>query len=150
MRRWLTLIAVACALGVPVLSAPAASAAPGSATAQILSQCSSGQISGHFTLAQLQHALAVMSPSLKQYTSCPDVVQHAIFNAQHHTGTSTGGGSGGSFLPTPVIVILVILILAAVTFGAIAVRRRRGGGPGSPGSSGGGSPGSPGGGSPGS
>ena len=94
-------------------------------------------LTGHYTVAQLTHALETMSPETKEYTSCPDVIARARFAALAHGGTFKGSSaSSSSFLPTWVIIILVLLILAAVTFGALAIRRRRqDGGPG------GGSPG---------
>jgi hypothetical protein len=81
-------------------------------------------LSGHYTVAQLNHALQVMTPETKEYTNCPDVINRALLAA---VGKGKGGGGGGSssFLPTPVIVVLVVLVLAAVIFGAAAVRRRR-------------------------
>lgn len=83
-------------------------------------------LTGHYTAAQLNHALQVMPAETKEYTNCPDVINRALLAA---VGTGKGGGGGGggsgSFLPTPVLVVLVVLVLAAVTFGAAAVRRRR-------------------------
>jgi hypothetical protein len=127
MRGTLRLFAVACAIVLPVLAtAPAAQAA--SPVDAILKDCSSGHLSHSYTLAQLRKALAEMSASEKQYTSCVDVVTQGILTVK--AGKTTGPkGGGGSFLPTPVIVILVVLILAGVTFGAIAIRQRRAGPP---------------------
>jgi len=143
MRRPTKLIAplcaalvLACAGGV---AAPALAASGGNA---VINDCeSSGQLSKHYTLAQLHHALAVMPASVKQYTDCYDVIARAVATYKTRSGSvTTGGGSGGSFLPTPVIIILVVLILAGVTFGAIAVRRRQSGGPSDPGDPGGPAP----------
>ncbi|MGH2869391.1 MAG: hypothetical protein ACRDNK_17740 [Solirubrobacteraceae bacterium] len=83
-------------------------------------------LAGQYTVAQLNHALQIMSAEHKEYTNCPDVINRALLAAVGHGGKSGGGGGGGgSFLPTPVIIILVVLVLAGVTFGAVAVRRRR-------------------------
>lgn len=82
-------------------------------------------LTGHYTVAQLNHALQVMSAETKEYTNCPDVINRALLAAVGHGGSSGGGGGGGSFLPTPVLIILVVLVLAGVTFGALAARRRR-------------------------
>jgi hypothetical protein len=132
MRGKLRLLAVACAIALPVLAtAPGAQAA--SPVGAILKECTSGQLSHSYTLAQLRKALAQMSASEKQYTSCVDVITQGILTVK--AGKTTGPkGGGGSFLPTPVIIILVVLILAGVTFGALAIRQRRAGsgGPGSP------------------
>ncbi len=128
MRRRRHLIALACAAVTLMLAVGAPAAAIAAGGNSVINNCeSSGRLTQTFTFAQLQHALAIMPASVKQYTNCYDVIQTAIQNAKGgKTGTVTGSPpSGGSFLPTPVIVILVVLILALITFGAIAVRRRR-------------------------
>jgi hypothetical protein len=128
MRGRRALVAAACAvvaLAVTGLGAgaPAALGAGGNA---IINDCqSTGKLSHSYTLAELRHALAVMPASVKQYTSCYDVITQGILTVRSGKKTGPTGGSGGSFLPTPVIIILVVLILAAVTFGALAIRRRR-------------------------
>jgi hypothetical protein len=124
-RRLLALLCAAAALGAALPVAPALAA--GNA---IINDCqSNGQLTHPYTVRQLRHALSVMPASVKQYTSCFDVVQNALVSARKHNGTAPASGSskggGSSFLPTPVIIILVILILAALTFGALAIRRRR-------------------------
>jgi hypothetical protein len=126
-RRLLALICAA-ATAATALSAPPALAA-GNA---IINDCqANGQLTHPYTVKQLRHALSVMPASVKQYTSCFDVVQNALVSARKHNGTAPAsgakGGGGSSFLPTPVIIVLVVLILAALTFGALAIRRRRGG-----------------------
>jgi hypothetical protein len=82
-----------------------------------------GGLTGHYTVAQLDHALRVMPAETKEYTDCPDVINRARLAA---LGKLPGGGTGGSgsFLPTPVLIILIVLVLLAVTLGAIAMRRR--------------------------
>jgi hypothetical protein len=126
-RRVLALVCATAALGAAALGTPPALAA-GNA---IINDCqANGQLTHPYTVRELRHALAVMPASVKQYTSCFDVVQNALVSARKHKGTapaSGGKGGGSSFLPTPVIVILVLLILAALTFGALATRRRRAG-----------------------
>jgi hypothetical protein len=113
-----------------VLVPPTALAA--SSSSAIIADCYAhpGGLTGHYTVAQLRTALQTMPPTVKEYSSCPDVVNHALLAAiaTHRTQPGGSGGGSGSFLPTPVIVILVVLILIAVTFGAVAIRRRRGGG----------------------
>jgi hypothetical protein len=122
--KLITLACATVALAGAVSGVPSALAAGGNV---IINDCeSNGQLTHSYTLKELQHALAVMPASVKEYTNCPDVIQQAIAAAKrHHGSVPAGGSSGGSFLPTPVIVILVLLILAAVTFGAVAIRRRR-------------------------
>ena len=113
--------AIACLLGLTAVSA--ASAAGGNA---VLNDCQnhSGTLAGHYTKAQLRHALVVMPTYEKQYSSCYDVINNALANGNRPTG-GAGSGSGGSFLPTPVIVILVVLILGGGGFGVLALRSRR-------------------------
>jgi hypothetical protein len=112
-------------LALAGLCAPAALAAGGNA---IINDCqSTGRLTHNYTLKELQHALAVMPASVKQYTSCYDVITQGILTVKAGHETGPKGGGGGSFLPTWVIVILVVLVLAAVTFGAMAIRQRRSG-----------------------
>lgn len=128
MRGRTNSLALACALAVLALSGLAAPVALGAGGNTIINDCqSTGRLTHSYTLQQLQHALAVMPATVKQYTSCYDVINQGILTvrAGHETGPT--GGGGGSFLPTWVIVILVVLVLAAVTFGAIAIRQRRAG-----------------------
>ena len=118
-------VALACAtavLAVTSLSAASALAAGGNA---VLTDCqANGRLTHSYTLTELRHALAIMPASLKQYTSCYDVIFQGI--ATVRGGKTTGSAKGGgSFLPTPVIIVLVVLILAGVTFGALAIRQRR-------------------------
>jgi hypothetical protein len=136
-RRLLALVCAAVALACATLAAPALGA--GNA---IINDCQShGRLTHPYTVAQLRHALAVMPATVKQYTSCFDVIQGALVSARKHNGKLPAGstkGGGGSFLPTPVIIILVVLILGAVTFGALAVRRRQAGPGAGPGAGAGG------------
>ena len=127
-RTTITLI-LAAACGLFVLGygpRPARAATPSN---PVIADCSAhpGGLTGHYSVAQLRTALEVMSAEIKEYTSCPDVVNRALLAALG-TGpgtASTTGSSSSSFLPTPVIIVLVVLVLAAVTFGAIAIRRRQ-------------------------
>jgi len=126
MRGRTNSLALACALAVLVLSGLAAPVALGAGGNPVINDCqSTGRLTHSYTLRELQHALAVMPATVKQYTSCYDVISEGILvvKAGHQTGPKSGGG--GSFLPTWVIVILVVLVLAAITFGAIAIRQRR-------------------------
>jgi hypothetical protein len=132
-RRRLRIALLGALAALAVCSCLAAPAGAASTSNAIIADCNAhpGGLTGHYTVAQLREALQVMPAEVKEYTSCPDVVNRALLAAIHpgKGGGGSGGGSG-SFLPTPVIVILVVLILVAVTFGAVAIRRRGGGGPG--------------------
>jgi hypothetical protein len=121
------------ALALAVCGLALASAAMGAGANPVINDCLThpGGLTGNYTVAELQHALQVMSAETKEYTDCSDVIHRAILVAIGKVkGTAPTKSDSGSFLPTPVIVVLVLLLLAAVTFGAIAIRRRRGGGPG--------------------
>jgi hypothetical protein len=124
-------IAVVLATGLLFATLPSGAAA---ATNPVIQDCliHPGGLTHNWTVAQLNHALAVMPAETKEYTDCPDVINRARLAALHGIKPPGSGGGGGSFLPTPVLIVLIVLILAAVTFGALAVRRRRGeaGGPG--------------------
>jgi hypothetical protein len=129
--RFALLGALAALVAGSCLAAPAGAASSSNA---VIADCNAhpGGLTGHYTVAELRKAIQTMPPEIKEYTSCPDVVNRALLAALAHPGTGGGGSGGGSgsFLPTPVIVILVVLILVAVTFGAVAIRRRGGGGGG--------------------
>ncbi len=132
---------------IPILAAVCALTAslygPGAAVAatpqnSVLADCGAhpGGLVGNYTVQQLRHALQIMPPETREYTSCPDVVNRALLAALGKPtsgGSSSGGGGSGSFLPTPVIVVLVVLALAAITFGALAIRRRQQSGGAAPG-----------------
>jgi hypothetical protein len=118
------LVSVATAAVLVCPDALGASRASGSSVQAVLAQCSSGHLSGDYTLVQLRQALHMMQSAVMQYTSCPDVVQAAILGAQHHGGSIGAISSGGSFLPTPVLAILGLLILGAGAFSVLALRRR--------------------------
>lgn len=125
MSRRRQALALGCAVIALAVTVPSAGFAAGNS---ILDECTSGHLSGSYTVSQLRHALAIMPASQRQYTSCVDVVQAALLSARHHGGRTpapASSGSGGSFLPTPVIIILVVLIVVALGFGAMALRRRR-------------------------
>jgi hypothetical protein len=85
------------------------------------------RLTQHYTVAQLQNALATLPADTKEYTDCSNVIESALTHpGAKGANNGTGSGSGSSFLPTPVIVVLVLLVLAAVGFGAWSVRKRRG------------------------
>jgi hypothetical protein len=125
-RRLPILAALLCALALSGASASGALAKSKPTSNPVIMDCLQhpAGLTGHYTSAQLNHALRVMPAETKEYTDCPDVINRARLAA---LGKLPGGGSGssGSFLPTPVLIILIVLVLVAVTLAAIAVRRRR-------------------------
>ncbi len=113
-----------CAIAAAALAAPAAMAA---ANPVVVDCTSHNRLTHRYTVGQLRTALATMPADVKEYTSCPDVIQRALndqLGGLHASGGGSGSG-GGSFLPTPVIVLLVLLILGGATFAAVAMRRGR-------------------------
>lgn len=125
MRRFTTFICVCAATITALVAAPTALATQSA----VVSDCySNGHLTRSYPAAELRTALTTMPVTVKEYTSCYDIIQSALLKAIGHggsgDGSNPGSGSGGSFLPTPVIVLLVLLALSGVTFGALAIRRR--------------------------
>ena len=133
--RWLLMrrrrpAAVAVVVGIAALAAVTPGVAlgavrtAGSPVQQIFDQCASGHLSGDYTIGELQQALSVMPATVSQYTSCPDVVQTAIVDTQHHRGAEATIHAHGAFLPLPVVAILAALLGTAGVLGIMALRRR--------------------------
>jgi len=112
-------IAAACAVGL-IAAGPAAGA-----NDPVLQDCllHRAGLTGHYTVAELRHALQVMPQESREYTSCPDVINRALLATIKIN--KTGGGGSGSFLPVPVLIVLAVLVVAAAGFGAQALRNRR-------------------------
>jgi hypothetical protein len=121
-------VAALLCLGSIAIGAFSASAASAESN-PVLQECSSGTLSGTYSIGQLQQALGLLTAVEREYTSCQDVIQRALLaaiaNGRSGRGRSSGGGSS-AFLPTLVVIVLVALGLTAVALGSIAVRRRRG------------------------
>jgi hypothetical protein len=122
-----TLVALVATIACLTAAAPA-SAGIG---APVIADCQAHlRLTHHYTVAQLQNALATLPADVGEYSNCRQVIESALTHpGGKGANNGTGSGSGGSFLPTPVIVVLVLLVLAAVGFGAYSVRRRGGGPP---------------------
>jgi hypothetical protein len=84
------------------------------------------QLTRHYSIAQLQHALADLPADVAEYGNCHDVIQRQLLAqlATLHNHTGPGGG-GGSFLPTWLIVVLALLVASGAGFGVLALRQRR-------------------------
>ncbi len=124
MRRALN---TALVLGCVLLSAAAAAspveAAPDPATVDCVTHL---RLTRQYSATELRHALATLSADVKEYTSCPDVLQRALdarLSGLHVSGGSSSS-SGGSFLPAPVLALLIVLLLIGAIFGALHLRRR--------------------------
>lgn len=108
MRRFNLLIVSVAAVGALLTAAPAMAA---SASSTIYKECEdNGQITGHFTRAQLQSALGALPSEVSEYSDCQDLIQQALLRAAspngggrnanstkaHIAGTGRGGGNGSS------------------------------------------------------
>jgi hypothetical protein len=125
-HRLIALAAVLAALpGAIVAAVPARAATSGTV---VVADCNAhGKLTATYSVPALQDALSTMTPAVKAYTNCYDVIQRALL--AQVSGTKASGsdsGSSGSFLPTWLIVVIVIALLAAATLAAVAARRRRG------------------------
>ena len=82
-----------------------------------------------YTIAELEHALATMPASIKEYTPCYQVISQEL---QKLIGTTTDttpsgtSGSSSSFLSGPLIVIVIVLVLAGGGAAYLASRRKPG------------------------
>ncbi|HUE25603.1 MAG TPA: hypothetical protein VMP89_02430 [Solirubrobacteraceae bacterium] len=127
MPKRSTIIALLCAGAVLVagtyLAAPAGAAGISAPVADCIHN---GQLTHHYTPAQLQNALNTMQSDITEYSNCKTVIQNAL---QSQIGTLKNGlgGGGGSFLPTWLLILLIILVLGGVAFVTAAIRRRGGG-----------------------
>jgi cobalamin biosynthesis Mg chelatase CobN len=89
MRRLNPLIAILVALIVPLSGLIAAAPAMASAAGTIYKECEqNGQITGHFTRAQLKAALNGLPSEVSEYSDCQDLINQALVRA-----SSTGGGN---------------------------------------------------------
>jgi hypothetical protein len=87
------------------------------------------KLTRHYTVPQLQHALATLPAQISEYTPCAQVIQ-AQLNAQLNvTGTSTTvkAKSGGSSLSGVLIGVIVVIVLAGGALAYLASRRSAGG-----------------------
>src|SRR5437879_5542546 len=87
--------------------------APGSA---VVIDCNAhGQLTHHYSTAELKAALNNIPVDVREYTNCVDVIRSQLL-AQLHGSSGPAGGTanssgGGSFLSTGVIVVLVIVLV---------------------------------------
>jgi hypothetical protein len=111
----------------------ASGAAPAWAEAAAVRDCQqhSDALAGHYTIPELQNALATIPPILKEYGACYSVIQNQLLkqlgDLRGHRSAG-GSGSGGSFISTPVLVVLIVIVLGGAGAAFAASRRRSGGG----------------------
>jgi hypothetical protein len=85
-----------------------------------------GTLTKHYTVKQLQTALATMPADIKEYTGCPNVINNQLLSQLGKLPAGGSGGGGGSFIPVWLIVVLALLVLGGAGFGALALRGRGG------------------------
>jgi ABC-type phosphate transport system substrate-binding protein len=127
MRKLLLMIALVYLLGAlagATLPAPAAAAG----LSPPVADCEqNGQLTRHYSAAELREALSTMPAEVAEYTNCPNVINQALLAEIHGLKGGGSSGGGGSFLPVWVIVILAVLAVTAAGSAALAVRNRGGG-----------------------
>jgi len=95
----LLLTLVACAL---LLALPAASARANASDTRIVEDCqhsATGELTGTYTKAQLNHALHNLPGDVAEYSGCYDAINQALLASSaggRHGGTGGGDGSGGT------------------------------------------------------
>ena len=111
MRRLKVVTALLAALILPVTGLMTAAPAMASNVSAIYKDCeANGQLTGHYSRAELQAALNDMPSEMAEYSDCQDIIQRALLSAStptsgHHNssgsttaaggGRNGGGGSGG-------------------------------------------------------
>lgn len=89
-----------------------------------------GQLTQHYSVAQLHTALATMPADIQEYTNCYDVIQRQLLaqvSGTHVADVKSPASSGSSFLPTPVIIALAVVVLGGGALAGVAIQRRSGG-----------------------
>lgn len=104
MRRLNLPIAVLIALTIPLGGLVAAAPAAAYNVSAVYKDCeNNGQLTGHYSNAQLKAALNQLPTQVAEYSACADVIRQAIIRASSHGGghngnggtTGAGGGGGG-------------------------------------------------------
>lgn len=102
MRRLNLPIAVLIALTIPLGGLVAAAPAAAYNVSAVYKDCeNNGQLTGHYSNAQLKAALNQLPTQVAEYSACADVIRQAIIRASSHggghngNGGTTGAGGGG-------------------------------------------------------
>jgi hypothetical protein len=122
-------IGAVCALGLAAFSSPALALSPVVANCQ---HSGGTQLTEHFSISQLQNALATMPADVKEYSSCYAIIQNQLFKqvggSKTGSGSGSGASSGSSFLSVPVIIVLLVIVLGGGGAAYAASKRNSGGG----------------------
>jgi hypothetical protein len=100
MRRLNLSIAIVLALIPPAVGLLAAAPAMAYNVSAVYRDCeTNGQLTAHYSSAELQAALNSIPSQLAEYSDCQAIIQHALLAAStpagaHHNGSRSGGGAG--------------------------------------------------------
>lgn len=100
MRRLNVFIAIVAALVIPAAGLIAAAPAMAYNVTAVYRDCeTNGQLTGHYSRAELQAAVNSMPANMAEYSSCQAIIQHALLagsgSSGHHSGTGSGAATGG-------------------------------------------------------
>jgi hypothetical protein len=109
----------------------AAAAQPAfAALSPAIADCNShGQLTQHYSVAQLHTALSTMPTDVQEYTDCYNVIQNQLeaqVAGQKVDPASASGSGGSSFLSTPLLIALIVVLVGGGAFAGIALQRRGG------------------------
>ncbi len=124
LRRWFISLILVGALSAAIASQPAF-AAP----SPVVVDCNShGQLTQHYSVAQLHTALSTMPAGVQEYTDCYNVIQNQLEAqvAGHQVDPNNGSSSGGGGLSTPLVIVLIVLVVGGGAVAGIAMQRRGG------------------------
>jgi hypothetical protein len=106
MRRLNVFIVLVTALVVPVAGLATAAPAMAYNVSAVYKDCeANGQLTGHYSRAELQAAISGMPSNMAEYSDCQSVIQQALVsasgpsvrhNTMSHTAASGGRGGGGT------------------------------------------------------
>jgi hypothetical protein len=101
MRRLNVFIALFAAVVLPLAALTAATPAMAYNVSTVYRDCeANGELTGHYSRAELQAALGQIPSQMAEYSDCQDIIQRALLAASkptaHHNGSATAPASGGN------------------------------------------------------
>ncbi len=103
------------------------------ALAQPTSDCykHNGQLTRHYSVAELRRALNTMPADVKEYSGCYQVIEDQLFRQLGRPvpgASQSSQGSAGSIISTPLLVVLIVVVIGGGGLAYVAWRRGSGGG----------------------